>query len=69
MPDKKRVKKKNIATKIVSVIVALGLVCLVAGVIVLFILLQGKPELVLDDLVSEQSSIIYDRNGEEIGEV
>ncbi len=69
MPDKKRVKKKNVATKIVSVIVALGLVCLVAGVIVLFILLQGKPELVLDDLVSEQSSIIYDRNGEEIGEV
>ena len=63
---KKKINKVNLWATIVSVVAAIGLIGLVVGVIVIFTLLQNKPTLNVSDFDQQESSVIYDSNGEEI---
>ena len=63
---KKKINKVNLWATIVSVVAAIGLIGLVVGVVVIFTLLQNKPTLNVSDFDQQESSVIYDSNGEEI---
>ena len=66
---KKVKKKRSVLAIVLTVIASLMIACLIAGLIVFAILLKDKPELNPDDLISPESSTIYDRDGEIIAEV
>lgn len=67
--NKRKRSKVDTAAKVVSFIIVLALICLVTGLIVMFTLLKDRPVLDVDDFISEQSSQIYDRYDQIIGEV
>ena len=66
---KKKIDKMNVAAIIVTIVALLGLTAVVAGCGLIFALLKGKPEINLEDFSSSESSIILDRNGEQISEL
>ena len=66
---KKKVDKTNVAAIIVSVIALLGLTAVLAGCVLIVTMLKDKPQLSLDDFNNAESSIILDRNGEQISEL
>ena len=66
---KKVKKKRSVLAIVLTIIASLMIACFIAGLIVLAILLKDKPELNPDDLISPESSTIYDRDGEIIAEV
>ena len=69
----KKRKKKNKVKDVIAIILmsidALIIVCGIVGVIVLANLLKDKPTLNPKDIISPESSIIYDRDGEPIAEI
>ena len=66
---KKKINKKNLFTMIIAIIAALSIIVGSIGLIVMANMLQGKPELVVYDFISPESSRIYDANGELIADV
>ena len=66
---KKPLDKVKVAAIVVWSIIGVGLVCLVIGLVVMFSMLSGKPEVKASDFVSDQSTEIYDRNGDIMAEV
>lgn len=66
---KKKINKKNLFTMIIATIAALSIIVGSIGLIVMANMLQGKPELVVEDFISPESSRIYDANGELIADV
>ena len=67
--NKKKTSTKDKVAKIITIIVATICVCFLAGVITIFVLLIGKPKLNPNDFISQESSVVYDRNGEVISEL
>ncbi len=67
--NKRSKERLSLPAKIVSVIVAIELIGIIAAVVVFAILLNDKPTLNINDFMSEQSTLIYDRNGEQFGEI
>ena len=63
---KTKINKVNLWATIVSIIAALGLVGLVAGIGLIAALLRNKPTLNPSDFDQAESSVIYDSQGEEI---
>ena len=63
---KRKINKTNLWAIIVSCFAVLALLCLIAGIAVIASLLQDKPTLNLQDFEQQESSIVYDQNGEEI---
>jgi len=53
----------------VSCAIVCALICCIIGVIILFGMLKDKPDLVLDDFTTDNSTTVYDRNGEVIAEL
>ncbi|MCI5774366.1 MAG: penicillin-binding protein [Erysipelotrichaceae bacterium] len=66
---KKKINKKNLFTIIIACIAASCVVIGSIGLIVMANMLQGKPELIVDNFISPESSRIYDANGELIADV
>lgn len=66
---KRKLDKVRAACTVVYSIIGIGLVGLIIGLFLAFSMLQGKPELNVDEFVSKQSSQIYDRNGELVSEI
>ena len=66
---KKPLDKIKVAAIVVWSIIGVGFVCLIAGLIFMFTMLSGKPEVKAEDFISDQSTEIYDRNGDIIAEV
>ena len=66
---KRKINKKNLITMIVSIIVVLCIIVGSIGLVVMANMLQGKPDLVVENFVSPESSRIYDANGELIADV
>ena len=66
---KKKLSKKDKIAKIITIIVATICSCFLIGVVAICILLIGKPKLNPNDFISQESSIVYDRNGEVISEL
>ena len=66
---KKKADKLSIWATIVSIIAVLGLVAIVIGLVVLILLLKNKPTLNIKDFDSQESSVVYDTNGNEIGDL
>ena len=63
---KRTISKVNVWAAIVSIIAALGLIGLVAGIGLITVLLRNKPTLNLADFEQAESSVVYDSKGEEI---
>ena len=63
---KKNIKKLDLWAGIISGIAILGMIGLFIGIIMIIVLLQGKPQLSASDFDQAESSIIYDASGEEI---
>ena len=61
-------KKKKLGTILIIIAGAMYMVFL-GGIIFILILLSDKPELNVNDFISQESSIVYDRNGEIISEL
>ena len=68
-PRPKTTKKIKILATIVSAIVGLGVICAIGAAIFGFSLIKDKPEFDKEKLISSDSSIIYDANGNEIVEL
>ena len=66
---KKKINKENLLAIILSSIALLGLILLVAGIITIFVLLKDSPEFDLSDFNSIESSIVYDKDGNQIYEL
>ena len=66
---KKKHKVRNIISNILFIIIIIGVLCFAGGIIYLMDLLKDKPVLNPEDIISPESSIIYDRDGEEISEI
>ncbi|MBQ2582590.1 MAG: transglycosylase domain-containing protein [Erysipelotrichaceae bacterium] len=70
MAKKQKTKRKanavDIWATIISVVAVLALIGVIAGIGVIFMLLQNKPALNLSDFDQAESSVIYDSKGEEI---
>lgn len=66
---KRKINKKNLITMIVSIIVVLCIIVGSIGLVVMANMLQGKPDLVVENFISPESSRIYDANGELIADV
>ena len=66
---KRKVNKINVAAITVSVIALLGIVCLCAGLGIILMLLKDKPTLDINDFSPQESSIVYDRNDNQIYEL
>lgn len=63
---KKKINKTNLWAIIVSIFAMLAFICLIVGVLVLASLLRDKPTLNLQDFEQQESSVIYDQNGDEV---
>ena len=63
---KRKINKLNMWALIVSGIAMFAFVCILIGVIVLAVMLKDKPKLDINDFEQSESSIIYDRNGDEV---
>ncbi|MBR0461542.1 MAG: transglycosylase domain-containing protein [Erysipelotrichaceae bacterium] len=66
---KRKINKVNLWAVIISCIACLGLICVAAGMVVIVGMLKDKPTLDVNDFTNSQSSIIYDRDGNEIAEL
>ena len=66
---KRKVNKVNVAAIIVSIIALLGLVCVCVGIGTIVFLLKDKPNLDLSDFNSQESSIVYDKDDNQIYEL
>ena len=70
MAKKQRIKRKastlDVWAAIVSVVTVLALIGVIAGIGVIFVMLQNKPTLNVADFDQAESSVIYDSQGEEI---
>ena len=55
---KKPLDKVKVAAIVVWSIIGVGLVCLVVGLVVMFFMLSGKPEVKASDFVSDLSTEI-----------
>ena len=66
---RKKNPKKDLIANILTIIVAFICVCFISGIIVIFVLLQDKPTLDPNDFISQESSIVYDRQGNIISEL
>ena len=66
---KRKVNKLNVAAIVISIIAILGLICLLAGIGVIGFLLKDKPKLDLSDFNSSESTIVYDKNDNQIYEL
>ena len=71
--NKKRKKRKvnalNLWTLVLSIIVICELIVGLTGSVMLMKMMNGKPDLVVDDFFSAESSHIYDKNGDLIADV
>ena len=67
--EKHRTSAKVVLERVLKVIATVICVCFVGGVVFLLIMLQGKPKLDPNDFITQESSIVYDRNGEVISEL
>ena len=65
----KQKRKKSIVEIVLIVIATIFCICFIVGVVTIIVLLQDKPTLNPDDIISPESSVIYDRDGEVISEV
>ncbi len=63
---KRKINKVNLWATLVSIVAMIGLVGLVAGIAVIAVLLKNKPTLNVSDFDQQESSIVYDGQGEEI---
>lgn len=66
---KRKLNKENVIAIVVSSIALLGLICLFAGIITIMILLKDSPKFELSDFTSQESSIVYDKDGNQIYEL
>ena len=66
---KKKISKTNLFAGIIVAILTIGIICLCMGLVVLTGMLKDRPQLNTEDFVSEQSSQIFDKDGELIAEV
>ena len=66
---KKKLNKKKVIAVMITTIAVLMLTTLLAGVGIIASMLQDKPELDLNKLENQESSIIYDINGDVIAEL
>lgn len=66
---KRKVDKVRLWALIVSGIVVVGVIILVIGLIIIGVMLQDKPEVSLDNFQNQESTEIYDANGEVIAEL
>ena len=66
---KKKTNKVSVWATIVSIIAVMGLVAVVVGLIVIILLLKNKPTLNIKDFDSQESSVVYDAYGNEIGDL
>lgn len=66
---KRSVNKRNLWTLILIVLVSLEMLVAVIGMVAIHKMVQTEPTLVLDDFFSQESSHIYDMNGNEIADV
>lgn len=62
-------KSTKIATWIISVLIVIGLLVGSGGLYILFRILDNKPSLNIEEFSSSDSTIIYDSNGDIIGEL
>lgn len=63
---KRKVSSTTVWSIVISIIAGLGVIGFVLGVGLIMILLNGKPVLDVQDFEQQESSIIYDKEGEEI---
>ena len=63
---KRKISRVNVWAAIVSIIAALGLIGLIAGLVLITTLLRNKPTLNVADFEQAESSVVYDSQGEEI---
>ncbi|MDO4198601.1 MAG: transglycosylase domain-containing protein [Erysipelotrichaceae bacterium] len=63
---KKNVNKLQVWSVIISVIATFAIICLIIGITAILILLKDKPTINADDFQQQESSIVYDMNGDEI---
>lgn len=66
---KRKVDKVRLWAIIVSTIVLIAVVVLIVGLTVMFSMLKDKPEVTLDDFQTQESTEIYDVNGNIIAEL
>lgn len=66
---KKKLTKVQVGICVVYGIIGIGLISLIIGLTVMFSMLSDKPKLDTEDFISEQSSQIFDKNGEMIAEI
>jgi len=66
---KKKIDQVSLWATIVSLIAVFGLICVVIGLVVIIIMLKNKPTLNIKDFNSQESSVVYDKNGDEIADL
>ena len=66
---KRKVNKTNFAAIVVSIVALVGVIVLCIGVGAIIVLLKDKPTLDLNDFNPQESSIVYDRNDNQIFEL
>ena len=66
---KKKINKKKLLNLILASFISVGFVCIIGGLIVLFMLLEDKPLATAEDFKSKQSSQIFDMNGDLMADV
>ena len=63
---KRKVNKTNVWAIIISLIAIFALICVIVGILLIGTLLKDKPTLDIKDFEQQESSIIFDDQGEEI---
>lgn len=66
---KRRINKRNLWTLILAVLAFFELIGVAAGFVIFGKMLQDKPVLSVDDFFSQESSHIYDKDGNQIADV
>ncbi len=66
---KRKIDKVRLWAMILSGVILVGVVVLIIGLIVMFTMLADKPEVSLDDFQNQESTEIYDVNGDIVAEL
>ena len=66
---KRKLNVKNVLVLIISIILVVGIIGAGCGLVIISNMLQSKPELIVENFVSPESSKIYDKDGNLIADV
>ena len=66
---KKKINLKKVFIRISYIFAGIFCLCFIGGIVFLWIMLQGKPQLNPNDFITQESSIVYDREGNVISEL